>query len=138
MGRSLLQQRALKRQAKVALTYTCDARCESQVCSAGTSLKCDQTSAGNCRLQYPWRCGGRYLLPCPAALQRVCTGVCTRDGPCQYGAERCMARVQVKLLEAVILAINLIVAVLVGTCMLHNLGTPTRFEMPKETTQREM
>lgn len=74
VGRSLLQQRALKRQAKVALTYTCDARCESQV----------------------------------------------------------------KLLEAVILAINLIVAVLVGTCMLHNLGTPTRFEMPKETTQREM
>ena len=45
---------------------------------------------------------------------------------------------QVKLLEALILAINLIVAVLVGTCMLNNLGTPTRFEMPKEAAQREM
>jgi hypothetical protein len=47
------------------------------------------------------------------------------------------AHAQVKLLEGVILAINLIVAVLVGTCMLNHLGTPTRFETPKETTQRE-
>ncbi len=44
---------------------------------------------------------------------------------------------QVKLLEAVILAITLIIAVLVGTMMMHTLGTPTRFETPKDTMQRD-
>ena len=44
---------------------------------------------------------------------------------------------QVKLLEGLILALNLIIAVLVGSCMLNGLGTPTRFETPKDSTQRD-
>ena len=48
-----------------------------------------------------------------------------------------MSMLQVKLLEVVILAINLIIAVLVGSCMLNNLGTPTRFETPKDTARQD-
>ncbi|KAK9826771.1 hypothetical protein WJX81_007782 [Elliptochloris bilobata] len=38
---------------------------------------------------------------------------------------------QVRLLEAFILSVTLISALLTGTCMLHMLCTPTRFEAPK-------
>lgn len=38
---------------------------------------------------------------------------------------------QVRLLEAFILSVTLISALLSGTCMLHMLCTPTRFEAPK-------
>lgn len=44
---------------------------------------------------------------------------------------------QVKLIEGVILAINLIAAVWIGSWMMHGLGTPTRFETPKEGVQRD-
>ncbi len=36
-----------------------------------------------------------------------------------------------KLLEAFILSVTLISALLTGTCMLHMLCTPTRFKVPK-------
>jgi hypothetical protein len=48
-----------------------------------------------------------------------------------------LVELQVKLLEAVILAITLIIAVITGTCMMHGLGTPTRFETPKDSLQRD-
>lgn len=44
---------------------------------------------------------------------------------------------QVKLLEAVILAITLITALMTGSWMLNNLGTPTRFETPKDALRQE-
>ncbi|CAL8467608.1 g7146 [Coccomyxa elongata] len=44
---------------------------------------------------------------------------------------------QVKLLEAVILAITLITALMTGSWMLNNLGTPTRFETPKDSLRQE-
>ena len=44
---------------------------------------------------------------------------------------------QVKLIEGVILAINLIAAIWIGSWMMHGLGTPTRFETPKEGVQRD-
>ncbi|KAK9909632.1 hypothetical protein WJX75_005318 [Coccomyxa subellipsoidea] len=44
---------------------------------------------------------------------------------------------QVKLLEAVILAFTLICALITGSCMLNNLGTPTRFETPKDSLSRD-
>ena len=50
---------------------------------------------------------------------------------------QCLLFLQVKLIEGVILAINLIAAVWIGSWMMHNLGTPTRFETPKEGVQRE-
>ena len=67
-----------------------------------------------------------------------CNGYGLRDGKtASYLAEGNVALfiLQVKLLEGVILAINLIIAVLVGSCMLNNLGTPTRFETPKDTAR---
>ncbi len=45
--------------------------------------------------------------------------------------------VQVKLIEGIILAINLIAAIWIGSWMMHGLGTPTRFETPKEGVQRD-
>ncbi|CAK0760825.1 hypothetical protein CVIRNUC_002803 [Coccomyxa viridis] len=50
------------------------------------------------------------------------------DAPCQA---------QVKLIEGVILAVNLIAAIWIGSWMMNALGTPTRFETPKEGMQRE-
>ena len=44
---------------------------------------------------------------------------------------------QVKLIEGVILAINLIAAIWIGSWMMNALGTPTRFETPKEGMQRD-
>ena len=114
VGRSLLQLQQ-QRHAKAARTFTCDAKCDTQVSA--------------------WEC--------PPLLQLACVLHSTVASKQMGGVREADKRLfffvhaQVKLLEAIILAINLIVAVLVGTCMLNNLGTPTRFEMPKETTQRE-
>jgi len=44
---------------------------------------------------------------------------------------RAACAAQVRLLEALILSVTLISALLSGTCMLHALCTPTRFEAPK-------
>ena len=44
---------------------------------------------------------------------------------------------QVKLIEGVILAVNLIAAIWIGSWMMNALGRPRVFETPKEGMQRE-
>ena len=106
VGRSLLQQQRQAAMRKAAATYTCDARCETQVGTRAERAAC--------------AVGCVNMTACHLAEHNL--AVCT---------------LQVKLLEGVILAFNLIIAVLVGSCMLNNLGTPTRFETPKDTGRQD-
>ncbi len=71
---------------------------------------------------------------CPASrhdssrhVPRACGGV-AQPAAC---ADAARGGPQVRLLEAFILSVTLISALLTGTCMLHMLCTPTRFEAPK-------
>lgn len=64
-------------------------------------------------------------------------GSCALDWDCLSLNISYIPHAQVKLLEAVILTITLISALMTGSWMLNNLGTPTRFETPKDSLRQE-
>ena len=106
-------------------SYVCDAKCETQARSRrrGTCRGAVHLSSACCSRD------SNFQSSCVAKEQGL--GVpeaCSRSGAAW---RRAACAPQVRLLEALILSITLISALLSGTCMLHALCTPTRFEAPK-------
>ena len=120
--RHLLSQRQLHRAP--AKTYTCDAKCETQV------------GLGQLIQHKLVRCSCLYSPASTVHMSKLLTSSTNCVPACVFSHLRHYSA-QVKLLEAVILAITLITALITGSCMLNNLGTPTRFETPKDSLSRD-